>query len=146
MLWYSIVNCVCKWIDPGVCIIHRDLPIFKCRSASISFTHYVEFPLRLKSDVHTTLQNFLVIVPTHFDCTIGTIQCDNGTEFEHIRFDDELQCCQTRYHCHTEWFQLCDQSVYKKRHEHILVWYGHQILAAKEILHIKCRKTSMIIK
>ena len=36
MLWYFIVNCVCKWIDPGVCTIHRDLPIFKCRSATKS--------------------------------------------------------------------------------------------------------------
>ena len=28
MLWYFIVDCVCKWIDPGVCTIHRYLAIF----------------------------------------------------------------------------------------------------------------------
>ena len=34
LLWYYIVNCVCKRIDPGICTIHRYLPFLKCRYAT----------------------------------------------------------------------------------------------------------------
>jgi hypothetical protein len=47
------------------------------------FSHYIwTYPLKLKFDVHSTLSNFLAFVRTHFHTTIGTIQCDNGREFD----------------------------------------------------------------
>jgi hypothetical protein len=46
-------------------------------------THYLwTFPLKLKSDTFTTLPNFFVYVSTQFGCTMKTIQCDNGCEFD----------------------------------------------------------------
>jgi histone deacetylase 1/2 len=49
------------------------------------FSHYMwYFPLHFKSDVHDTLTNFVAYVKTHFHRAIGTIQCDNGTEFDNL--------------------------------------------------------------
>jgi hypothetical protein len=49
------------------------------------FSHYMwSFPLQFKSDVPNTLKNFLAYVQTHFNRAIGTIQCDNGTEFDNL--------------------------------------------------------------
>uniref|UniRef100_A0A0A9AQB4 Integrase catalytic domain-containing protein n=1 Tax=Arundo donax TaxID=35708 RepID=A0A0A9AQB4_ARUDO len=46
-------------------------------------SHYVwTFPLRLKSDTFTTLSNFFALVSTQFGCTIKSVQCDNGREFD----------------------------------------------------------------
>jgi hypothetical protein len=47
------------------------------------FTHYLwTFPLKLKSDIFTTLSNFFAYVPTQFGRTVKAIQCDNGREFD----------------------------------------------------------------
>jgi histone deacetylase 1/2 len=47
------------------------------------FSHYMwTYPIRLKSDVHSTLSHFHAFVRTHFHINIGTIQCDNGREFD----------------------------------------------------------------
>jgi len=40
------------------------------------------FPLRLKSDTFPTLSNFFTYVHTQFGCTIKSVQCDNGREFD----------------------------------------------------------------
>ena len=40
------------------------------------------FPLRLKSETFPTLANFFSYVKTQFGCTIKSIQCDNGREFD----------------------------------------------------------------
>jgi hypothetical protein len=46
-------------------------------------SHYVwTFPLRLKSDIFSTLSNFFAYVSTQFGCTIKVVQCDNGREFD----------------------------------------------------------------
>jgi histone deacetylase 1/2 len=46
-------------------------------------SHYIwTFPLRLKSDTLSTLSNFFAYVHTQFGCTIKSIQCDNGREFD----------------------------------------------------------------
>jgi transposase InsO family protein len=46
------------------------------------FSHYVwTFPLRHKSDVNATIQNFYALVQNQFRCTIQSLQCDNGTKF-----------------------------------------------------------------
>jgi transposase InsO family protein len=47
------------------------------------FSHFMwSYPIRLKSDVHSILSNFHAFVRTHFHTNIGTIQCDNGKEFD----------------------------------------------------------------
>jgi hypothetical protein len=47
------------------------------------FTHYLwTFPLKLKSDIFTTLSNFFAYVSTQFSRTVKAIQCDNGREFD----------------------------------------------------------------
>jgi hypothetical protein len=47
------------------------------------FTHYLwTFPLKLKSDIFTTLSNFFAYVSTQFSRTVKPIQCDNGHEFD----------------------------------------------------------------
>lgn len=40
------------------------------------------FPLRLKSDTFQALSDFFAHVRTQFGCTIKSIQCDNGREFD----------------------------------------------------------------
>jgi hypothetical protein len=40
------------------------------------------FPLRLKSETFPTLANFFSYVKTQFGCTIQSIQCDKGREFD----------------------------------------------------------------
>jgi len=40
------------------------------------------FPLRLKSETFTVLSNFFAYVHTQFGCTIKSVQCDNGREFD----------------------------------------------------------------
>jgi transposase InsO family protein len=40
------------------------------------------FPLRLKSDAFSAIITFFAYVSTQFDCTIKSIQCDNGCEFD----------------------------------------------------------------
>jgi hypothetical protein len=40
------------------------------------------YPISLKSDVHSILSQFHAFVRTHFHTNIGTIQCDNGKEFD----------------------------------------------------------------
>jgi hypothetical protein len=47
------------------------------------FTYYLwTFLLKQKSDTFTTLSNFFAYVATQFSCTVKTIQCDNGREFD----------------------------------------------------------------
>jgi hypothetical protein len=47
------------------------------------FSHFMwSYPIRLKSDVHSILSQFHAFVCTHFHTNIGTIQCDNGKEFD----------------------------------------------------------------
>jgi IS30 family transposase len=47
------------------------------------FIHYLwTFLLKQKSDTFTTLSNFFAYVATQFSCTVKTIQCDNGCEFD----------------------------------------------------------------
>ena len=46
-------------------------------------SHFLwNFPLRLKSDTFPTLSNFFNYVHTQFSCTIKSVQCDNGREFD----------------------------------------------------------------
>jgi len=40
------------------------------------------FPLRAKSDTFPTISNFFAHVSTQFGCTIKSVQCDNGREFD----------------------------------------------------------------
>jgi transposase InsO family protein len=40
------------------------------------------FPLRLKSNTFSVLSNFFTYVLTQFGCTINSMQCDNGHEFD----------------------------------------------------------------
>jgi hypothetical protein len=40
------------------------------------------FPLWLKSDAFSAITNFFAYVSTQFGCTIKSIQCDNGREFD----------------------------------------------------------------
>jgi hypothetical protein len=40
------------------------------------------FPLHLKSETFSTLANFFSYVKTQFGCTIQSVQCDNGREFD----------------------------------------------------------------
>jgi hypothetical protein len=40
------------------------------------------FPLRLKSDAFSSITTFFTYVSTQFGCTIKSIQCDNGREFD----------------------------------------------------------------
>jgi IS30 family transposase len=40
------------------------------------------FLLRLKSNTFSVLSNFFTLVQTQFGCTIKSIQCDNGREFD----------------------------------------------------------------
>jgi histone deacetylase 1/2 len=73
-------------------IIHCDLWIAPIPSLSgckyyltvvDDYSHFIwTFPLRLKSDVHNTLLYFHAFVRTHFHTNVGTIQCDNGKEFD----------------------------------------------------------------
>jgi hypothetical protein len=45
-------------------------------------SHFVwMFPLHLKSETFPTLANFSSYVTTRFGCTIKSVQCDNGREF-----------------------------------------------------------------
>jgi hypothetical protein len=47
------------------------------------FSHYIwTFPLSLKSDAPSVFHHFHVFVQIHFGSTIGTLQCDNGKEFD----------------------------------------------------------------
>jgi hypothetical protein len=47
------------------------------------YTHYLwTFPLKLKSDIFTTLSHFFSDVSTQFGKTVKAIQCDNGREFD----------------------------------------------------------------
>jgi hypothetical protein len=49
------------------------------------FSNYMwTFPLALKSDVHEKFHHFHAFIHTHFHTTIGTIQCDNGREFDNM--------------------------------------------------------------
>jgi hypothetical protein len=46
-------------------------------------THYsCSFPLRHKSNVFLTLSHFSAYVSTQFGCTIRSVQCNNGREFD----------------------------------------------------------------
>jgi hypothetical protein len=46
-------------------------------------THYSwTFPMRQKSDTLPTLSQFFTFVSTQFGCTIRSVQCDNGREFD----------------------------------------------------------------
>jgi hypothetical protein len=48
-------------------------------------SHYLwTFPLRLKSDIFSTLTNFFAYVRTQFGVTIQGIQSDNGREFDNL--------------------------------------------------------------
>jgi hypothetical protein len=50
------------------------------------FTHFIwTFPLKNKSDVHTTFLHFQRYVSTHFFLPIWFLQCDNGREFNNIK-------------------------------------------------------------
>jgi len=40
------------------------------------------FPLCAKSDTFPTISNFFAHVSTQFGCTIKSVQCDNGREFD----------------------------------------------------------------
>jgi hypothetical protein len=45
-------------------------------------SHYLwTFPLHLKSDTFQTLSDFFAYVKTQFSCTIKSVKCDNGHEF-----------------------------------------------------------------
>jgi hypothetical protein len=47
------------------------------------YSHYCwTFLLCLKSDTSQTLLNFFTYVCTQFGCTVKTLQCDNGREFD----------------------------------------------------------------
>jgi hypothetical protein len=47
------------------------------------FSHFLwTFPLRLKSDIFTTLTHFFAWVSTQFSRPVHTLQCDNGREFD----------------------------------------------------------------
>jgi hypothetical protein len=73
-------------------LIHLDLWTSPVVSVSVSkyyllilddFTHYLwTFPLKLKSDIFTTLSHFFAYVSTQFGRTVKAIQCDNGREFD----------------------------------------------------------------
>jgi len=46
-------------------------------------SHYLWiFPLSLKSETFTTLANFFSYMSTQFGCTVKSVQCDNGKEFD----------------------------------------------------------------
>ncbi|MGG7011633.1 UNVERIFIED_CONTAM: DDE-type integrase/transposase/recombinase, partial [Limosilactobacillus fermentum] len=46
------------------------------------FSHYLwVFPLRHKSDATSHLNSFVAYMKNHFNTTIKTVQCDNGTEY-----------------------------------------------------------------
>jgi hypothetical protein len=47
------------------------------------FSHYSwTFPLRLKSNIFTTIFHFFAMVSTQFGRTIRAVQCDNEREFD----------------------------------------------------------------
>jgi hypothetical protein len=47
------------------------------------YSHFLwTFPLRLKSDMFTTLTYFFAWVSTQFRCLVHALQCDNGREFD----------------------------------------------------------------
>ena len=47
------------------------------------YSHHVwTFPLRLKSNTFSTIAHFFAYVATQFGCTIKSMQCDNGREFD----------------------------------------------------------------
>lgn len=73
-------------------LIHCDLWTSPVKSVSIykyylvvfyDHSHFLwTFPLRLKSNTFPTLTNFFSYVTTQFGCTIKSVQCDHGREFD----------------------------------------------------------------
>ncbi|WVZ91380.1 hypothetical protein U9M48_037560 [Paspalum notatum var. saurae] len=62
------------------------------------FTHYMwTFPLRNKSEVTTTFQNFYALILTQFHIRIQSLQCDNGREFDNSTLRHFLTTNGTTY-------------------------------------------------
>jgi hypothetical protein len=91
------MSCLSSWVSHSRALknfdlIHCDLWTSPISSVS-GYKYYLiilddcshflwTFPLRLESETFTTLANFFSYVKTWFGCTIRSIQCDNGREFD----------------------------------------------------------------